>query len=85
MKLYLSTPDIEAALKELKSKGVKPTHEITRAGWGTSFDFRDPDGNQWLVVQSMEVRRAFLNKMQTKLSGKNRAAVEQKSSKILAK
>jgi uncharacterized glyoxalase superfamily protein PhnB len=52
MKLYLSTPDIEAAYKELKSKGVKPTHEITRAGWGTSFDFRDPDGNQWLVVQA---------------------------------
>jgi uncharacterized glyoxalase superfamily protein PhnB len=52
MKLYLSTPDIEAAYKELKSKGVKLTHEITRAGWGTSFDFRDPDGNQWLVVQA---------------------------------
>ena len=52
MKLYFSTPDIEAAYKELKSKGVKPTHEITRAGWGTSFDFRDPDGNQWLVVQA---------------------------------
>jgi predicted enzyme related to lactoylglutathione lyase len=52
MKLYLSTPDIEAAYKELKLKGVKPMHEITRAGWGTSFDFRDPDGNQWLVVQA---------------------------------
>jgi len=52
MKLYLSTPDIEAAYKELKAKGVKPTAEITRAGWGTSFSFNDPDGNQWLVVES---------------------------------
>lgn len=52
MKLYLSTPDIEAAYKELTAKGVKPTAEITRAGWGTSFSFSDPDGNQWLVVES---------------------------------
>jgi uncharacterized glyoxalase superfamily protein PhnB len=52
MKLYLSTADIEAAYTELKAKGVKPTAEITRAGWGTSFSFTDPDGNQWLVVES---------------------------------
>jgi uncharacterized glyoxalase superfamily protein PhnB len=52
MKLYLSTPDIEAAYKELKARGVQPTAEITRAGWGTSFSFNDPDGNQWLVVES---------------------------------
>ena len=52
MKLYLSTPDIEAAYKELKAKGVKPTTEIIHAGWGTSFSFNDPDGNQWLVVES---------------------------------
>ncbi len=52
LKLYLSAPDIEAAYKELKAKGVKPTAEITRAGWGTSFSFNDPDGNLWLVVES---------------------------------
>lgn len=52
MKLYLSSPSIEATYKELTSKGVKPTAEITRAGWGTSFSFSDPDGNQWLVVES---------------------------------
>jgi len=51
MKLYLSTPDIEAAYQDLTGKGVKPTAEITRAGWGTSFSFNDPDGNQWLVVE----------------------------------
>jgi len=52
MKLYLSTPDIESAYKDLTSKGVKPTAEVTRAGWGTSFSFNDPDGNQWLVVEA---------------------------------
>jgi uncharacterized glyoxalase superfamily protein PhnB len=52
MQLYLSTPDIEAAYQELTEKGVKPTAEITPAGWGTSFSFNDPDGNQWLVVES---------------------------------
>src|SRR4029453_4990210 len=46
MKLFLSTADIEAAYKELKAKGVTPTAEITRAGWGTFFSFTDPDGNQ---------------------------------------
>jgi len=29
MKLYLSTPDIDAAEQDLKVKGVKPTSEIT--------------------------------------------------------
>ena len=52
MKLYLSAPDIEAAYRDLKAKGVQPTSEIIRAGWGTSFSFQDPDGNQWLVVES---------------------------------
>lgn len=52
MKLYLSTADIDAAYKELTGKGVKPTVEITRAGWGTFFSFSDPDGNNWLVVEA---------------------------------
>ena len=52
MKMYLSSPDIEAAFKELTARGVKPTAEITHAGWGTSFSFSDPDGNQWLVVET---------------------------------
>jgi predicted enzyme related to lactoylglutathione lyase len=52
MKLYLSTPDIEAAYNELTAKGVKPTTVITHAGWGTFFSFSDPDGNQWFVVES---------------------------------
>ncbi len=52
LKLYLSTPDIEATCNDLKAKGVKLAHEITHAGWSTFFDFADPEGNQWVVVQS---------------------------------
>jgi len=52
LKLYLSSPDIEAAFRELKGKGVKANSEVTRAGWGTFFSFNDPDGNQWIVVES---------------------------------
>jgi uncharacterized glyoxalase superfamily protein PhnB len=52
MKLYLSTIDIEHAYKELTARGVVPTADITHAGWGTHFSFSDPDGNQWLVVES---------------------------------
>ncbi len=59
MKLYLSSPDVEAAYRELIAKGVKPNHKPTD-GWGNWpgfqgtkgkwFDFNDPDGNQWLIV-----------------------------------
>src|SRR5579859_2003835 len=52
MKLYLSTPDIEAAYQELKAKGVEPTSEIADDGWGKWFGMSDPDGNNWLIVQS---------------------------------
>jgi hypothetical protein len=37
---------------QLKAKGVKPLHEVTKATWGAWFDLNDPDGNHWLVVQS---------------------------------
>ena len=52
MKLYLSTPDVEAAYKELKSKGINPTNDVTDDEWGKWFDFNDPENNHWLVVQS---------------------------------
>jgi catechol 2,3-dioxygenase-like lactoylglutathione lyase family enzyme len=52
MKLYFSTPDVEAAYKKLKAKGVKPTHEISDDSWGRWFSVADPDGDQVIVVQS---------------------------------
>lgn len=57
LNMYLSTPDIEAAYKELKAKGVEPTSEIKNDLYGPKsgvkwFSIKDPDGNQWLIVQS---------------------------------
>lgn len=52
MKLYLSTPDIEATYQELKAKGAEPTSEIAHERWGTWFGLSDPNGNRWLIVQS---------------------------------
>ena len=56
MKLYLATSNIEAAYNELKAKGVKVNEvkdDLYGPGSGVKwFDLRDPDGNQWLVVQS---------------------------------
>jgi catechol 2,3-dioxygenase-like lactoylglutathione lyase family enzyme len=56
MKLYLSTPDIEAAYQELKAKGVKVNEvkdDLYGPGSGVKwFGLSDPDGNKWLIVQS---------------------------------
>jgi catechol 2,3-dioxygenase-like lactoylglutathione lyase family enzyme len=56
MKLYLSTPDIAAVYQELKTKGVKVNEvkdDLYGPGSGVKwFGLRDPDGNQWLLVQS---------------------------------
>ena len=44
------TDNIEAAYRELKAKGVKFTHELTKESWGTYAMFSDPDGNEfWLM------------------------------------
>ncbi|HUI71077.1 MAG TPA: glyoxalase superfamily protein [Spirochaetia bacterium] len=55
MQLYLSTPDIQAAHKQLSDKGVA-VNEIKNDLYGpgsgvTWFSLSDPDGNQWLVWQ----------------------------------
>ena len=56
MTLYLSTAYIEAAHDELKAKGVKVNEvkdDLYGPGSGVKwFDFSDPDGNRWLMVQS---------------------------------
>ncbi len=58
-KLYLSSPDVEAAYKELVSKGVKPAKELAD-DWGKWenpdgkgekwFELTDPDGNHLLII-----------------------------------
>lgn len=61
---YLVVPDIEAAIAELRSKGVEldgPFHftengqtpglDPSRADYATLASFADPDGNTWLVQE----------------------------------
>ena len=57
MKLYLFTSDINKSYKSLKTKGIKPNNEIQEQQWDKKvkqFDFNDPDGNQWFIVQFFE-------------------------------
>jgi len=56
MTLYFSTSDIEAAHNDLKAKDVSVNDvkdDLYGPGSGVKwFNFEDPDGNQWLAVQS---------------------------------
>ena len=52
MKVYVSTPNIEVAYKELKAKGVEPTSAIANDQYGKRFSISDPDGNKLLIAQS---------------------------------
>jgi catechol 2,3-dioxygenase-like lactoylglutathione lyase family enzyme len=55
MKLYLSTPDIQAAHKQLTAKGVNVNginDDLYGPGSGVKwFSFNDPDGNLWIALQ----------------------------------
>ncbi|PKO12000.1 MAG: glyoxalase [Chloroflexi bacterium HGW-Chloroflexi-10] len=58
MQLYVSSPDIQAAHKLLTEKNVQSTSEIKDDLYGPGsgvkwFDLNDPDGNRWLIWQSM--------------------------------
>lgn len=58
MKLYISSPDVEAAYKAVTSKGVKPAKELANdwGKWngkgeeGKWFELADPDGNRLLII-----------------------------------
>lgn len=57
MSLYVSTPDIQEAFKQLSAKGVKPTNGISDDLYGPGsgvkwFRVADPDGNELTIVQS---------------------------------
>ena len=54
MKLYLFSSDIEQTYADLKAKGTKLNNKIQEQQWDKKvkqFDFNDPDGNQWFVIQ----------------------------------
>lgn len=56
MKLYLSTPDIQATHKQLTEKDVKLAGGINDDLYGPGsgvkwLSFNDPDGNQWIAMQ----------------------------------
>lgn len=50
--MSFSTADVGKTYRELKAKGVKPNNEISAAPWGQWFSIDDPDGNNWLIVQT---------------------------------
>lgn len=43
------TDDVEATVRELKSKGVVIVKEPERAPWGTAAAFQDLDGNRFIL------------------------------------
>jgi catechol 2,3-dioxygenase-like lactoylglutathione lyase family enzyme len=49
MNISFKADDVEATAKELKARGVEFVQEPTKADWGTSAIFKDPDGNQFLI------------------------------------
>ncbi len=57
MQLYVSSPDIQAACKQLTGKDALSTGEIKDDLYGPGsgvkwFSIKDPDGNVWIVAES---------------------------------
>ena len=57
MQLYVSSPDIQAAYKQLTEKDAQSTSEIQDDHYGPGsgvkwFSIKDPDGNIWMIAQS---------------------------------
>ncbi len=50
--ILILADDIEAQYKEMKKKGVKFTQELTKADWGSSAKFSDPDGNIFWLAEA---------------------------------
>ena len=44
--------DIDATCDDMMKKGVKFSHKLTKADWGTFAMIQDPDGNQFWLVPS---------------------------------
>jgi uncharacterized glyoxalase superfamily protein PhnB len=43
------TDDVDGTYRELKAKGVEFTAPPQKAQWGSSVQFKDPDGNTYLI------------------------------------
>ena len=57
MQLYVSSPDIQAAYKQLTGKDAQSTSKIQDDLYGPGsgvkwFSIKDPDGNIWMIAQS---------------------------------
>lgn len=50
--ILLLADDIEAQYREMKKNGVKFTQELTKADWGSSAKFADPDGNVFWLAEA---------------------------------
>jgi uncharacterized glyoxalase superfamily protein PhnB len=50
--LAFESRDIEKTFEELKGKGVEIAQPLQTQSWGTSFIFKDPDGNSLLVSKA---------------------------------
>ena len=50
--LVLGTDDIDAAQAELTQRGVRVS-PVRREAWGRFATFNDPDGNGWVLAQSL--------------------------------
>ena len=57
MQLYVTSPDIQAAHKQLTEKGVQSASQIQDDLYGPGsgvkwFSIKDPEGNVWMIAQS---------------------------------
>lgn len=53
----LGCDDLEATVAELESRGLEfDEAEIQQASWGRWKTFRDPDGNSWVLQQTIVAR-----------------------------
>ncbi len=49
--LVFTCADAHATCAEMREQGVEISQEVTVNPWGTRFQFKDPDGNEFLVNQ----------------------------------
>jgi catechol 2,3-dioxygenase-like lactoylglutathione lyase family enzyme len=49
MNVTFAAADVEATVRELKTRGVEFVQDVQKADWGSSAIFRDPDGNQFAL------------------------------------